>query len=120
MFEMSVDFVLECAHKTPGFPEGHPNSRLHGHTYYGSLVLRSPSQSTEGFVRDVGLVKGILNPVIEELDHRYLNDIPDLGPPSSENIAKWIFRKLSQSLPELYAVSIKRPSVQMAVTFFGR
>lgn len=120
MFEMKVDFILECAHRTPGFPEDHPNSRLHGHTYYGEICLKSSAQTSNGFLRDVGEVKSILGPVVDSLDHRFLNDVPGLGAPSSENIAQWIYHKLKTKLPELFSVTIRRPSVQMSVTFFGK
>ncbi|MEQ8802713.1 MAG: 6-carboxytetrahydropterin synthase, partial [Haliea sp.] len=43
----------------------------------------------------------------DRLDHYYLNDIPGLENPTSENIARWIWRELSPALPELVEVEIR-------------
>ena len=42
--------------------------------------------------------------MIDELDHRYLNDIPGLANPTSENIARWVWNRLKPVLPELSMV----------------
>ena len=44
---------------------------------------------------------------LEQLDHYYLNDIPGLENPTSENIARWIWSKLKPGLPDLSKVEIR-------------
>ena len=56
---------------------------------------------------DFADVKMAFAPVFEQLDHRYLNDIKGLENPTSENIARWIWRQLSDTLPQLDAIVIK-------------
>jgi 6-pyruvoyltetrahydropterin/6-carboxytetrahydropterin synthase len=43
---------------------------------------------------------------LDRLDHRYLNDIPGLENPTSENLAIWIWRALSPVLPQLKEITI--------------
>ncbi|MBI4006195.1 MAG: 6-carboxytetrahydropterin synthase, partial [Gammaproteobacteria bacterium] len=39
-------------------------------------------------------------------DHRFLNDIDGLDNPTSENLARWIWRKLEPQLPELSSIVV--------------
>jgi 6-pyruvoyltetrahydropterin/6-carboxytetrahydropterin synthase len=52
----------------------------------------------------------MLGAIAEELDHRMLNDIPDLGAPTLENITCWIFRRARSAIPEVVRVRVRRPS----------
>jgi len=56
---------------------------------------------------DFGDIKKVFKPILEELDHYYLNDIEGLENPTSENVARWIWRRLKPSLPTLSAVGIR-------------
>jgi 6-pyruvoyltetrahydropterin/6-carboxytetrahydropterin synthase len=51
-------------------------------------------------VIDFATLKAALEQVTEKLDHTYLNEITEIGNPTSENIAKYIFVHLKKSLPE--------------------
>ena len=46
-------------------------------------------------------------PIYDQLDHYYLNDIPGLENPTSENIARWIWQRLQPRLPSLCTVEIR-------------
>ena len=56
---------------------------------------------------DFAELKGCFKPLYEQLDHYYLNDIPGLENPTSENIARWIWNRLQPLLPQLSAVEIR-------------
>jgi 6-pyruvoyltetrahydropterin/6-carboxytetrahydropterin synthase len=60
-----------------------------------------------GWVMDFGDIKAAFKPLYDRLDHYYLNEIPGLENPTSENLARWIWRELSPSLPQLSAVEIR-------------
>lgn len=49
---------------------------------------------------DFTLLKSALRQVTEKLDHTYLNEITEIGNPTSENIAKYVFTSLKKVLPE--------------------
>lgn len=79
-------------------------SRLHGHSYRLDVTLEGDLQTTgpaQGMVVDFDTLAGVVKAgVIEELDHRSLNDI--IENPTSENIIGWIWKRLA---PELAGLS---------------
>ena len=58
-----------------------------------------------GWLMDFGEVKSIVRPVRDRLDHHYLNEIPGLENPTSENIAVWLWNELADQLP-LFSVTV--------------
>ncbi|MEL7087279.1 MAG: 6-carboxytetrahydropterin synthase, partial [Planctomycetota bacterium] len=59
-----------------------------------------------GYFMDYGDLKKHIEPIIDALDHRYLNDIQGLEIPTAEVIAKWIYDKLKTNLPPLVMVRL--------------
>ena len=47
------------------------------------------------------------NPLLAQLDHYYLNEVPGLENPTSENLAKWVWDRLKPALSMLTAVEIQ-------------
>ena len=109
--EVYRDFKFDAAHQLPNLPPGHRCGRLHGHTFHAVVHLRGGVGKETGWVRDFGEIKRLCMPVIDQLDHTYLNDIPGLENPTSENIAKWVWKKLKSVIPELSMVEIKETSM---------
>lgn len=85
---------------------GHKCGRLHGHSFRVGIHLAGKVDPHTGWIRDFSEIKAIFKPLYERLDHNYLNDIPGLDNPTSENTAKWIWNELKPLLPELSAVRI--------------
>ena len=56
---------------------------------------------------DFADVKSAFQPVYEQLDHYYLNDIAGLENPTSENIARWIWQRMKPRLPLLSQIEIR-------------
>ena len=108
--EVYREFKFDAAHLLPNLPPGHRCGRLHGHTFKAIVHLDAGVGNKTGWVRDFGEIKKLCMPVIDELDHTNLNDIPGLENPTSENIARWIWNKLKSVLPELSMVEIKETS----------
>ena len=48
-----------------------------------------------------------MKPLIKILDHYYLNEIEGLENPTSEVIAKWIWRRIRPQLPLMTKVVVK-------------
>ena len=55
---------------------------------------------------DFGDLKARFQPLYDRLDHHYLNDIEGLENPTSENLARWIFERLSPDVPGLAKVVV--------------
>ena len=59
-----------------------------------------------GWLMDYAAIADAFRPIWQKLDHIYLNEIPGLENPTSENIAVWIWRKLKPKLPLLTEVVV--------------
>lgn len=105
--EIYKEFGFEAAHRLPNVPAGHKCARLHGHSFRVQVHVRGPLDAQLGWVMDYGDIKALVKPVIRELDHYYLNEIPGLENPTSENIARWMWQRLQGTLPGLCRIVIK-------------
>ena len=105
--EIFKEFSFEAAHRLPNVPEGHKCARLHGHSFQVRLSVAGPVGDVSGWVMDFGDIKQAFKPILNQLDHYYLNDIEGLENPTSENIARWIWQKLKPALPELCEIQIR-------------
>jgi 6-pyruvoyltetrahydropterin/6-carboxytetrahydropterin synthase len=65
-------------------------------------------------VVDFGELKRVLNEVLEELDHRFINELPpfDRLNPTSENIARWIFRGVKERISGMKGIWVSKVTVQ--------
>jgi 6-pyruvoyltetrahydropterin/6-carboxytetrahydropterin synthase len=100
------EFIIAAGRRLTGVAEEHPCARVHGHTFLVRLTVSGPVHPQTGFVIDFADVQRAFAPVHEALDHRFLNDVPGLGNPTSELLAVWIWKALRESLPGLSAVEI--------------
>lgn len=107
MHEIFKEFTFEAAHRLPNLPADHKCSRLHGHSYRVILTVQGPLDADRGWVQDFGDLKDAWKPVEAQLDHYYLNDIPGLENPTSEVLAEWIWKRVTQPLPGLSAVTVR-------------
>ncbi|MET0497511.1 MAG: 6-carboxytetrahydropterin synthase QueD [Steroidobacteraceae bacterium] len=99
-------FTIEAAHRLPQVPHGHKCSRLHGHSFRIELYLRGPVGPESGWVMDFADVKAAFQPTYDRLDHHYLNDVPGLENPTSENLARWLWEQMKPLLPLLSKVVV--------------
>ena len=99
--EIFKEFTFEAAHRLPNVPEGHKCARLHGHSFRIAIYVRGEVDSHAGWIMDFADIKAAFRPILDQLDHFYLNEIPGLENPTSEIIAQWVWRKLKPELPEL-------------------
>lgn len=101
------DFTFDAAHLLPNVPEGHKCKQLHGHTYQLTVYVSGNLQRPEQWVMDYGDLKAIVKPVIDQLDHRFLNDIVGLDNPTAEVLVSWLWDKIKPSLPQLQTLELK-------------
>lgn len=92
-------FTIESAHRLPNVPAGHKCGRLHGHSFRIEVHIRGTVGKDTGWVMDFADIKKAFNPLFDQLDHNYLNEVEGLENPTSENLAKWIWERLSARLP---------------------
>ena len=104
--EIFKEFTFEAAHRLPYVPAGHKCARLHGHSYRVEVRVAGPVSEWVGWVMDFGDIKAAWEPLDDQLDHRYLNEVVGLDNPTSENLARWIWDRLTPALP-LSAVTVR-------------
>jgi 6-pyruvoyltetrahydropterin/6-carboxytetrahydropterin synthase len=105
--EIFKDFTFEAAHRLPNLPPEHKCSRLHGHSFHVRICVQGAPDPVLGWVMDFSDIKAIFKPILLQLDHYYLNDIPGLDNPTSEVISIWIWDKLKPQLPALCRVEVR-------------
>lgn len=110
-FHIVKEFGFEAAHVFGHKPAGHENTRVHGHSFRVEVTLAGEPDAATGCVVDFEILTAALNAVRDKLDHRFLNDLPGLGIPSLENIARWIAGQLTGDFPSLKSVTVRRPSL---------
>ncbi len=101
------EFTIEAAHRLPNVPPGHKCARLHGHSFRIEVHVSGAVGAETGWVIDFADIKAAIAPVEKVLDHQYLNDIPGLENPTSENLARWIWDRLAPSLDGLSMVVVR-------------
>jgi 6-pyruvoyltetrahydropterin/6-carboxytetrahydropterin synthase len=104
--EIFKEFTFEAAHRLPNVHPGHKCARLHGHSFRVRVEIEGPVGQETGWVRDFADVTCAMRPVLDRLDHYYLNEVPGLENPTSELLARWIWDQVAPSLPELSQVVI--------------
>ncbi len=102
--QLTKTFFAEAAHRNPGGPP--KTRRLHGHSYEIVLVVEGEVSSEFGWLIDYGDITAAFKPIYQQVDHAYLNDIPDLDAPTVPGLRDWIFRKLAPALPGLKDVRV--------------
>lgn len=100
-------FNIEAAHRLPHVPPGHKCERVHGHSFRVEIHVAGPVAAREGWVMDFADLTKAFQPLFEQLDHRYLNDVPGLENPTSEHLAQWIWARLKPGLPALSKVVVR-------------
>lgn len=104
--ELRKTFQFEAAHLLPRLPKTHKCRRLHGHSFRVEIAVVGECDAQLGWVMDYAEISGAFRPLWDKLDHRYLNEIPGLENPTSENVAIWIWKKLKPKLPLLTEVVV--------------
>jgi 6-pyruvoyltetrahydropterin/6-carboxytetrahydropterin synthase len=104
--KLSKTFRFEAAHSLPTFPEGHKCRRLHGHSFRFDVVVEGDVDPAKGYLIDYGDIKRICDPIVHQLDHYYLNEIPGLENPTAEMISKWLWDHIKPQLPLLSKIVV--------------
>lgn len=93
----------------------------HGHNFSVEVIVEGDTLTPDTeLLLDFKVLKTHLKNVLEELDHRILNDTPpfDAINPSSENLARHIWQRMAeglQSLPvRMHAVTVGEKAAQSA------
>jgi 6-pyruvoyltetrahydropterin/6-carboxytetrahydropterin synthase len=110
MYELKVISRFAAAHQLKMVTQKCEN--LHGHNWKVEVFVSGKELNNSGVVIDFGEIKQYLSAIMENLDHKFLNDIDFFKNrnPSSEVIAKYIADELQSKIPGPL-LSVSRVSV---------
>lgn len=114
MYEIEVRAAFEAAHFIRGY--NGKCARLHGHNWEVIAVVRGEKLDSLGMLIDFRVLKAELKKVLDEFDHRFLNELEIFTAenPTAENLAKNTFKQLSSS--EIFSDSIKLHAIKVCET----
>ena len=113
------DFQFEAAHFLPSAPQGHPNSRVHGHSFRARVIIDGEPDAETGVVFHFDDLSAAISEAREALDHRLLNEVEGLAAPTLERIAEWLWRRLDNRVPGLAQIEIHRDSCHEGCIYTG-
>ena len=94
MYEVTIIKSFAAAHLLADI--GGKCEALHGHNFKVETTVAAEKLNSIGILVDFRFLKEVLGEVLEEIDHKYLNELTDFAGinPSAETIAKYIFDKM--------------------------
>ena len=91
-YEISQRFFFEAAHTLSREHEAEGSRRIHGHTYHAELTVTGSPDARTGMVMDLARLRSLAEHARALLDHRLLNEVEGLGPPTLENLCAFLWR----------------------------
>lgn len=104
--EIYKDFSFDSAHFLPYVPDGHKCKNMHGHTYKIRVFIKGTPDPKLGWIMDFKELKDKVNPLIDQMDHKLINDIEGLENPTAENITIWFWHHLKPLLSNLSRIEL--------------
>ena len=101
---LTKDFTFEAAQTLPCVPDDHKCRRMHGHSFKVEISVEGEVDPKTGWFYDHALIGRAMKPLIDALDHSYLNEIAGLENPTIENMCAWFWEKLSPQLTGLIEI----------------
>lgn len=98
MYHLMIKTHFAAAHRLVNYQGDCEN--LHGHNWNVDVTVTAKELDTAGLGVDFKILKRQTKELLGELDHKYLNDLPQFAnaSPSSEQIARFLFDRLSRQL----------------------
>jgi 6-pyruvoyltetrahydropterin/6-carboxytetrahydropterin synthase len=105
-FRLTKDFYFEAAQTLPQAPVGHKCRNMHGHSFKLEISVEGERDAETGWVYDHAKISQAMKPLLERLDHGYLNEIAGLENPTIEKMCEWFWGKLSPQLQGLAEIVV--------------
>jgi 6-pyruvoyltetrahydropterin/6-carboxytetrahydropterin synthase len=122
MFEVTVQAGFSSGHYLRNYHGKCENP--HGHNYRVLVTLVGDALDETGLLLDFKLLKHVLRPTIDYLDHNMINDLEPFTTlnPSAENLARYFFDNTATQLDEMTSgrVRVKDCTVYETDTSFAR
>ncbi len=110
-YELRQSFFFDAAHTLKRQIEADASRRIHGHTYHVDVYVSGPKDPATGMVVDLGFVRAAIARLRDRLDHRLLDEVEGLGPPTLENLCAFIWAALDGEVASLSAITVRREGI---------
>jgi 6-pyruvoyltetrahydropterin/6-carboxytetrahydropterin synthase len=123
MFEVTVEAGFSSGHYLRNYRGKCENP--HGHNYKVFVTLIGEELDEAGMLLDFKLLKQVMRPTVDYLDHFMINDLKPFDAelnPSAENLAKYFYDQTSKQLHDMTAgrVRVKDCTLYETDTSFAR
>src|SRR6201991_5282663 len=101
MYEVTVEREFSSGHYLRNYRGKCENP--HGHNYKVFVTLVGKELDEAGLLLDFKLLKQVMRPVVDRLDHQMINDLEPFTTvnPSAENLSKYFFDETNRQLHEM-------------------
>ena len=114
MFEIKSQLYFSAAHHLLNY-EGECENQ-HGHNWLVEAFVKGDKLNNSNILIDYKVLKKHLKSVLDTLDHKDINELDDFKgiSPSSEMLAKYIYSKMKESIPQISKISVWETSTSCA------
>ena len=100
MYEVAIRKTFSAAHRISEI--GGKCEELHGHNFRVEISVAAESLNDDGLLIDFRILKRWTAEVLDQLDHKYLNDLDYFKKlnPSSEQIARYLYDRIAERAPQ--------------------
>jgi len=111
VFRLTVEDSFASAHQLREYKG--QCERLHGHNWRVEVTVEGNELNDQGLLLDFKGIKGALSPILQGLDHTFLNELPYFQErnPTSENLAFFIFKEMEEALKTYPGIRVKEVTV---------
>lgn len=106
LFRLTKDYHFEAAQTLPHAPENHKCRKMHGHSFKVEVSVEGAADPKTGWFYDHAEISKAMKPLLDQLDHGYLNEVPGLQNPTIENMCLWFWQNLAPKLPGLAEIVV--------------
>ena len=122
MYEITVEAGFSSGHYLRNYQGKCENP--HGHNYRVLVTLAGEELDETGLLLDFKLLKRVLGPTVEYLDHQMINDLEPFTTlnPSAENLARYFFDNTANQMEEMTRgrVRVKDCTIYETSTSYAR
>ena len=114
MFEIKSQLYFSAAHHL--LKEEGECENQHGHNWLVEAFVKGDKLNNSNILIDYKVLKKHLKSVLDTLDHKDINELDDFKgiSPSSEMLAKYIYSKMKESIPQISKISVWETSTSCA------
>ena len=114
MYEIKTQMYFSAAHHLLNY-EGECENQ-HGHNWLVEAYVQGTQLDKSNILIDFKVLKKHLKTVLDLLDNKDINELPDFKgiSPSSETLAKYIYEKMKEQIPQINKISVWETSTSCA------